>query len=60
MFHLEGQGAHEGAFIFRTGSYNSVSIELHSDNPDFKPITFSDGQHLEIWGVVVGLVRRYQ
>lgn len=25
LFHLEGQGAHEGAFIFRTGSYNSVN-----------------------------------
>jgi hypothetical protein len=25
MFHLEGQGAHDGAFIFRTGSYNSVN-----------------------------------
>lgn len=25
LFHLEGQGAQEGAFIFRTGSYNSVN-----------------------------------
>lgn len=25
LFHLEGQEAHDGAFIFRTGSYNSVN-----------------------------------
>jgi DNA polymerase V len=33
-------------------------IELHPENPAFRPICFSDGQELEIWGVVVGLVRR--
>ena len=35
------------------------SIELCPENPDFPSITFSEGQELQIWGVVVGVVRRY-
>lgn len=34
-------------------------IELHADNPAFKPICFRTESQLEIWGVVVGVVRRY-
>jgi DNA polymerase V len=34
-------------------------IELCPENPDFLSITFSEGQELQIWGVVVGVVRRY-
>lgn len=34
-------------------------IELHPANPAFDPITFDAGQELQIWGVVVGSVRRY-
>ena len=34
-------------------------IELRPENPDYSPITFSDGYELQIWGVVVGVVRRY-
>ena len=34
-------------------------IELCPENPDFPSITFSEGQELQIWGVVVGVVRRY-
>ena len=34
-------------------------IELRPENPSYSPITFTDGQELQIWGVVVGVVRRY-
>ncbi len=34
-------------------------IELRPENPDFPSINFSEGQELQIWGVVVGVVRRY-
>ena len=34
-------------------------IELHHENPEFQPRTFQDGEQLEIWGVVVGVIRRY-
>lgn len=34
-------------------------IELHAENPEFLPIEFQDGEQLEVWGVVVGVVRRY-
>ena len=33
--------------------------ELRADNPAFKPICFTENSSLEIWGVVVGVVRRY-
>ena len=34
-------------------------IELRPENPEYQPITFSEGNELQIWGVVVGVVRRY-
>jgi DNA polymerase V len=34
-------------------------IELRPENPDFPSMTFNEGQELQIWGVVVGVVRRY-
>jgi DNA polymerase V len=34
-------------------------IELRAENPAFQPIRFSADSTLEIWGVVVGVVRRY-
>lgn len=33
--------------------------ELHPENPAYKPRIFEDCDQLEIWGVVVGVVRRY-
>lgn len=35
------------------------AIELRAENPAFQPIIFSADSSLEIWGVVVGVVRRY-
>jgi DNA polymerase V len=34
-------------------------IELRPENPDYPNITFSEGHELQIWGVVIGVVRRY-
>ena len=33
-------------------------IELRPENPAFKPIRFSDGEELVIWGVVVAVIRK--
>jgi len=34
-------------------------IELQPENPNYQPITFAEGSELQIWGVVVGVVRKY-
>ena len=34
-------------------------VELRPENPAYLPIVFKEGSELEIWGVVVGVVRRY-
>jgi DNA polymerase V len=34
-------------------------VELHPANPAYAPIVFNAEQELQIWGVVVGSVRRY-
>ncbi len=33
--------------------------ELQPENPQYQPITFEEGSELQIWGVVVGVVRKY-
>ncbi|MBB3212672.1 DNA polymerase V [Herbaspirillum sp. Sphag1AN] len=33
-------------------------IELRPDNPAFSTITFKDGEEMQVWGVVVGVVRK--
>ena len=33
--------------------------ELQPENPSYEPITFNENSQLQIWGVVVGVVRRY-
>lgn len=35
-------------------------VELRAANPKYQPIRFREGDELQIWGVVVGLVRRYR
>lgn len=34
-------------------------VELRPENPAYKPLVVSDGDELQIWGVVVGVVRKY-
>lgn len=33
-------------------------VELRPANPAYKPIRLADGQQLEVWGVVAGVVRK--
>jgi DNA polymerase V len=33
--------------------------ELQPENTNYQPITFDEGSELQIWGVVVGVVRKY-
>jgi DNA polymerase V len=35
------------------------TIELRPENPNYPAITFTDGTELQVWGVVVGVVRKY-
>jgi DNA polymerase V len=32
---------------------------LRPENPNYPAITFTDGAELQVWGVVVGVVRKY-
>ena len=34
-------------------------IELRPENSDYQPITLTEGNELQIWGVVTGVVRKY-
>ena len=34
-------------------------VELRPENPAYQPMVFEEGTELEVWGVVVGVVRRY-
>ena len=34
------------------------AVELHPENPAFKPIRLVDGNELLIWGVVTGVIRK--
>lgn len=34
-------------------------VELRPENPAYQPMVFEEGSELEVWGVVVGVVRRY-
>ena len=35
------------------------SVELHPEHPALPPMQFTGSSQLQIWGVVVGVVRRY-
>lgn len=48
----------DGEYTIKRLYWRGNRIELRPENPAFKPICFADGSHLEIWGVVVGVVRR--
>ena len=34
-------------------------VELQAENPNYQAITLKEGSELQIWGVVVGVVRKY-
>jgi DNA polymerase V len=35
------------------------AIELHTENPSYPAIRLKEGVELQVWGVVVGVVRKY-
>jgi DNA polymerase V len=48
-----------GEYTIKRLYRNTSKVELHPDNPAYPPILFKEGSELEIWGVVVGVARRY-
>ena len=48
----------DGEYTIKRLYWRGSRIELRPENPAFQPICFVDGSQLEIWGVVVGVVRR--
>lgn len=48
----------DGEFTIKRLFKRGPRVELRAENPAFAPIRFADGSQLEIWGVVVGVVRR--
>ncbi len=49
----------DGEFTIKRLYRRAGRIELRPDNPAYAPIVFQPDAQLEIWGVVVGSVRRY-
>lgn len=49
----------DGGYTIKRLFSKGGRVELHAENPAFRPICFADGAQLEVWGVVVGVVRRY-
>ena len=47
-----------GEYTIKRLRYRQGQPELWPENPAYTPITFAEGAELEIWGVVVGVVRR--
>ncbi|WP_136415942.1 translesion error-prone DNA polymerase V autoproteolytic subunit [Herbaspirillum sp. ST 5-3] len=49
----------DGEYTVKRLNKRAGVIELHAENPDYPPIRFSDGQELQIWGVVIGTVCKF-
>ncbi len=49
----------DGEYTLKRLYQHGNRIELHAENPAYLPITFRGGTELQVWGVVVGVVRRY-
>ena len=50
---------HQGQFVVRRILILKNSIELFAENPQYPAITFINAKEVDIWGVVVGLARKY-
>lgn len=48
-----------GEYTIKRLFKSSSKVELRPENSAYQPIVFKEGSELEIWGVVVGVVRRY-
>lgn len=49
----------DGEYTLKRLYRHMGQVELHAENPAYPPIRFSEGSELQVWGVVVGVVRRY-
>ena len=49
----------DGEYTIKRLYFKNGLVKLRSENPAFKPICFTAENQLEIWGVVMGVVRRY-
>ena len=49
----------EGEYTIKRLFKQSGRVELRPENPRYQPMAFNDGTELQVWGVVVGVVRRY-
>ena len=49
----------DGEFTLKRLYQRHNRVELHPENPAFPPIQFTGSTQLQIWGVVVGVGRRY-
>ncbi|QDD66646.1 translesion error-prone DNA polymerase V autoproteolytic subunit [Herbaspirillum seropedicae] len=47
-------------FTLKWLRYINGAYELHPDNPDYEPIRFADGEELRVFGVMVGIARRFK
>lgn len=48
-----------GEYTIKRLHKTAAKVELRAENPAYQSLVFKDGSDLEIWGVVVGVVRRY-
>ena len=49
----------DGEFTVKRLYHKDARIALIAENPDYPAIEFQDGNELEVWGVVIGCVRRF-
>lgn len=49
----------DGEFTVKRLYSKDARIALIAENPDYPPMEFQNGKELEIWGVVIGCVRRF-
>jgi len=49
----------DGEYTIKRLYQSRGRIELQPENPSYQAITFNEGSELQIWGVVVGVVRKY-
>jgi DNA polymerase V len=49
----------DGEYTIKRLYKHQGRVELQPENPAYSPIVLSDGIELLVWGVVVGVVRRY-
>lgn len=49
----------EGEYTIKRLFKQSGRVELRPENPSYQPMLFNNGTELQVWGVVVGVVRRY-